>query len=217
MAEFLNRLFGRTHLFQDLPDPLPWFAVNQASPKSPAASSRFRFLLPGSLTRRKGCVEVLTALLRMPHERLLSMELRIVGRFLEPAYRDEVTSLIDDLNSRTAEPTVDLLEARLSNEELMLEFAACDAVLIPYVGFQGSSGILGHAVHSRKPVLATNEGLVGELVEKHCLGQTANPRDAIALGNQMRVMSQQPFELGAEAEAYLHYSTIENFARLLVD
>ena len=57
----------------------------------------------------------------------------------------------------------------------------------PILVFFGSSGILGHACRLEKPMIACEEGLLGELVRELEVGLTVNPRDSGALANCLRV------------------------------
>jgi glycosyltransferase involved in cell wall biosynthesis len=63
-----------------------------------------------------------------------------------------------------------LFDRYVTDEEEQLCFAACDTVLLPYIGHFGSSGVLSRATAAGKLVLASDEGLVGKRVEKHNLG-----------------------------------------------
>jgi glycosyltransferase involved in cell wall biosynthesis len=51
-----------------------------------------------------------------------------------------------------------------------LSFAACDAVLLPYRKHFGSSAVLARAAAAGKPVIASDEELIGRRVREHNLG-----------------------------------------------
>ncbi|MFK5895026.1 MAG: glycosyltransferase [Pseudomonadota bacterium] len=63
-----------------------------------------------------------------------------------------------------------LLDRYVTDQEEQLCFAACDTVLLPYIGHFGSSGVLSRATAAGKPILSSNEGLVGKRVKAHHLG-----------------------------------------------
>jgi glycosyltransferase involved in cell wall biosynthesis len=58
----------------------------------------------------------------------------------------------------------------VTDKEEELCFAACDAVLLPYVKHFGSSGVLSRAAAANKFVIASDEGLVAKRVKEKNLG-----------------------------------------------
>ena len=58
----------------------------------------------------------------------------------------------------------------VSAEEEQQLFAACDAVLLPYIRHQGASGVLSRAAGAGKPVIASDEYLIGHLVRQYGMG-----------------------------------------------
>ena len=51
-----------------------------------------------------------------------------------------------------------------------MAFAACDIVLLPYIGHFGSSGVMAQAAAAGKPMIASDENLVGARVRDYRLG-----------------------------------------------
>ena len=84
-------------------------------------------------------------------------------------------AILSDLNF-TSYCSVD----RFVNEsEADLYFAACDAVLLPYVeGYEKGSGVLLEACRHLKPVIATDTGYLREFVQQHRTGMLFRAGDA---------------------------------------
>jgi len=49
-------------------------------------------------------------------------------------------------------------------------FAACDAVLLPYIRHLDGSGVLSRAAGAGKPAIASDEYLIGHIVRQHRMG-----------------------------------------------
>lgn len=69
----------------------------------------------------------------------------------------------------------------VSAAEEKLSFAACDAVLLPYVGHFGISAVLSQALAAGKPVIASDEQLLGRLVREQDAGLLFRSGDAADL------------------------------------
>ena len=64
-------------------------------------------------------------------------------------------------------------------------FAACDAVLLPYLGHQGTSGILSRAAGAGKPAIASDENLIGHVVRHYQMGLLFQSGNVPALQSAM--------------------------------
>lgn len=65
-------------------------------------------------------------------------------------------------------------------------FAASDVVLLPYLNHFGASGVLSRAMAAGKPVIASNEQLLGRLVREHGLGLLFPSGNVTALSECLR-------------------------------
>lgn len=176
VAAFFNSISGKPSLFEAIPDPLPLHLQEVEATRQPARlEGRRQLLFIGSINRRKGLLETLRALERMPDSMKAKVHLRVVGRFLDSTLRDEAVAKVDTLVENGY--SIELCEGWVSDEQFALEMQQCDLVLAPYVGFHGSSGVIGHAAFLAKPLLATCDGLVGEIVSERCLGEVVQTRD----------------------------------------
>jgi glycosyltransferase involved in cell wall biosynthesis len=82
----------------------------------------------------------------------------------------------------------------VSTAEEELSFAACDAVLLPYRGHFGSSGVLSLAAAAAKPVIASDEELIGRRVREHRLGLLFPSGNAATLRRCIGQMADLPEE-----------------------
>ena len=63
-----------------------------------------------------------------------------------------------------------LLDRYVSVDEEKMCFAASDAVLLPYLNHFGGSGVLSRAMSAARPVITSDEQLLGRLTREHRLG-----------------------------------------------
>ena len=70
----------------------------------------------------------------------------------------------------------------IPEEELSYYFLSADAVVLPYRKvYKGTSGILQRASAAGKPVIVTDVGEIGKIVNKHSLGIVVEPESIHAL------------------------------------
>jgi len=138
---------------------------------------KFVYLNYGIGTRRKGLHLIIRAMLN--------------SRFPERAFLLCAGKIADD---RELQDGISELETRglakvinryVTDQEEELCFAACDAVLLPYVKHFGSSGVLSRAAAAGKFVIASDQGLVAKRVREHRLGLLFRSEDANALYDSM--------------------------------
>jgi glycosyltransferase involved in cell wall biosynthesis len=91
------------------------------------------------------------------------------------------------------------INRHVSTEEEELGFAACDFVLLPYQAHFGSSGVLTRAAAGGRPVVASDEQLIGRRVREHGLGLMFKSGSAPAL----RSCLEQAAVMGEEDRARL--------------
>lgn len=165
-------------------------------------------LVYGSLTQRKGIVQLLEALSNpaAPHE----LVVLLAGRASE------------DMQALLESPAVKRLR---ENGRLILRigfhddadeyqvFKASNFVWLGYVsGFYGSSGVLYQAVSVGLPVVAMEQGLIGRIVRKHQLGVTVDPNSTESVLNGLMEVLQLKRN-GCSAEAERKFTTSHNSLR----
>jgi len=101
----------------------------------------------------------------------------VAGEFWKS--KADYEKLIRDLQ---IEGTVRIVDRYIPNEEVGQYFAACDAVVLPYVG-ASQSGIVQLACEFGRPVIATTAGGLPDVVEDGATGYLVPPHDSRALAS----------------------------------
>ena len=82
-----------------------------------------------------------------------------------------------------------LLDRYVTVEEEKMCFAASDAVLLPYLNHFGTSGVLSRAMSAGKPVIVSDEQLLGRLTRERRLGLVFPSGSIPALRDRMNQMA----------------------------
>ena len=131
------------------------------------------FLFYGGGYRRKGLHLVLEAFQNLPPAS--ASFLLCAGQQPPDA---EVQRGLQQLSARGQARVLDRF---VSTAEEELCICACDAVLLPYLGHFGTSGVLAQAVHAGKAIIVSDEELLGRRVRAHNLGWLFPSGDGWAL------------------------------------
>ena len=111
-----------------------------------------------------------------------------------------------DLAELTRQGRARLIDRYVSSAEERLAFAAADVVLLPYLNHFGISAVLSQAAAARKPVIASDEQLLGRLTRDYRLGLLFPSGDAAALADRIRetagLSAERTAEFIAAAGAY---------------
>lgn len=148
-----------------LADPYPedFFADRAASrARFHLPEDRFVFLFYGGAYRRKGLHLAAAAMENMTganHAFLLCAGLQS---------RDE--KLARALAKLEAAGRAKIINRYVTDDEEKQLFAACDAVLLPYLRHPVASGVLSRAAGAGKPVVASDEYLLGHVLRQYGMG-----------------------------------------------
>lgn len=178
IVNFLNKEF-KTSVFKILRDPIP----NLSPLKNFDIKSHYGihknnkvFLHFGSLSDRKGTFEIIDSIYHLPDGEKKQMTFIFVGKAVDSLTEDLILSKIKKIQkSESCQIIWD--NQFVSNEMMKSLFNQSDVIVMTYKDNQGSSGILGHAAISKKILIATNEGLIGRLVNEFNLGILVNKVD----------------------------------------
>lgn len=212
-VEVLRKKIDRGTRFCALPDPVvSWEPI--LTPNAKMNAKRSTALYFGAISKRKGFDVLVDAVMSMSDTILDKMRLVICGKPEDPNYFQEQLNRL-----RCKEPILDLqVEARFVEEaEVQAFFVNCDWVLMPYTRPEYSSGILGLAAHACRPVLGPEEGLLGDLIQRHELGATCRmTAESLAQMLEHAVEKGIPFN-SLKAATYVSERSPEKFATILLE
>jgi glycosyltransferase involved in cell wall biosynthesis len=198
--EHERKRFPRASLHY-LPDPCPDGFVGEkqsARSKLGFSAEQFIFLFFGVPSRRKGLHVAVKAMQQLDSPGTM---LFCAGR--QGSDREVKKGLEDLTNLGKAK----VLDRYVSAEEEKLCFQAADAVLLPYLGHFGTSGVLSRAIAAEKLVIASDEQLLGRLVREWGIGLLSPPGDARQLTDAMyRAIKLDQHERLQIAEAVKRYA-----------
>jgi glycosyltransferase involved in cell wall biosynthesis len=161
-------------------------------------SGRKLALLFGSITARKGSVQLLESLPRLPAGIQPRLAVAFVGRVHDDE-REPLSTLVERVRSETAVQIV-VDDRFVSEDEIQPILAAADLILLPYQHHLGSSGVLIRAAMAARPVLGSDFGLVGMHIKRHRLGAAVNATSPYAMARGMESWLEDPLSIPFDAD-----------------
>lgn len=206
---FLDEFLARDLQFQYpsaplffLPDPCPpgyRLDATQARKALNLPEHSRIFLFYGTGARRKGLHLAVEAMLQLPAD--LPAFLLCAGQ------QDPSGKTANGLQKLVAQNRGCVINRYVSEQEEKLCFAASDAVLLPYLNHFGTSGVLSRAMSAGKPVITSDEQLLGKLTRKHELGylfpsgQSAALREVLEKVARLCTKDRLPFAASTQIHA----------------
>ncbi len=184
MAPAYHRRALGSEKFQFLPEPfsaIPPSIYPRRSLSLP--EDRILLLFIGSTEKRKGICQLLSALEVVLSENAgfeRQISLVLAGRVIDET-RVTVEKQIARLRRNFPGFTIAEHNRFLTEQEFADFLTASDVVCMPYITMVGTSGVLTHAVHAARIVLASNFGITGELVRRYKLGVVCNSTEGSSL------------------------------------
>ncbi len=148
-----------------LADPYPenFFADRAASRKQfNLPDDKFVFLFYGGNYKRKG--------LHLAVEAMLKMSAPGRAFMLCAGLLPKNERLAGDLAVLRSQGRAEIVNRYVSAEEEKQLFAASDAVLLPYLNHHGTSGVLSCSAGAGRPVIASDEHFIGQIVRQYKMG-----------------------------------------------
>ena len=127
-------------------------------------------LLYGALTARKGVSVLLRA--AASREFPANVDVLLAGRVSDEDTRKLLS--LPWVGELVAQDRLKIIDRFISAAEEPALFSAADIVWLGYQGHYSSSGVLCQAASTKRPVIATNEGLIGWQTSRHGLGRTVD-------------------------------------------
>ena len=215
-VDYMNNEF-HTKCFQSLPDPIPLlepldsFNIHEHYGIEP---HRKIYLHIGALGGRKGTDVVIDSAKYINAMAQKKIAILLVGRasdkIVEVSYNEQIKKIRHKTKAQI------IWDNQFVPSKMMKSiFNQCHTVLLPYKNVEFSSGILGHAAAANKIVIATNAGLLRELVLKYKLGELLDVNDASHLALKMEEVMEQQISIEGQQEFVRNHSPIM-FAELLL-
>jgi len=201
-----------------LPDPVQVREYSQIKLIQVKASlnvenGRKLFLLFGALTERKGIYELLNAIQFLPQSTCRKIAIALIGEAAQE-HQDRIESQVAELYRYYPIQIYRKYEF-LPEEDVQAYFEVADFILAPYQRHVGMSGILNLAAAKQKPVLSSDYGLMGEIVNRYGLGITVNSTSspAIAEGIQILLKDETNKWDSLKMREFAMQNSAENFAK----
>lgn len=193
---YINQLSGQTKAIA-LADPVDIAAVDlerAALLRSQLhiESERTVFLLFGALTGRKGVFKLLEALAQLSDEHCKQICLLVVGS-TDPETLARIRAQIAAVRQIKPIQIIERYEY-IPEAEITDYFQLADIALAPYQQHVGMSGILMLAAATRKPVLSSNYGLMGQVVKQNKLGIALDSTRVDELMRGLKICLHTPLE-----------------------
>jgi glycosyltransferase involved in cell wall biosynthesis len=207
-ASQLNRLGATT--VQMLSDPIEQATVasEKELPYDLLPGSKL-LLAFGSIIPRKNLDNIIRSLADCGDEKVT---LLIAGKG-KPEYVANLETLAQVYDSNDSVQVI--IENRfVSDEEMEGLFAAADGIVMVYLNFYGSSGVLGRSAKYSTPVLVANEGLIAALTRRHHLG-VAVAGDSTSIGKGIGQLLSRHLSDGYGGVEYLASKTPEKFCKTI--
>ena len=171
---YLNKRF-KTSCYLPLPDPILEGTAESVSIRKEFKIDETRriFLFFGSMSKRKGVEELLSAMQALPPEMDSKVAFIFCGT-VEPHYTQKYYTLIEDF--KKLRPTLPFFvnNSFVSDGRMRALFEQADWIVLPYTRPEYSSGVLGHAANAGTPVITTEKGLIARQVRTYKLGITTS-------------------------------------------
>lgn len=188
-VDYLNDIY-KTTSFNYIVDPI-WFPDINEQSDFVQNSSKFQFLIFGTISKEKGIKQFLDGVALLSKECQVRMKIHIAGR-VRPNYLPELEILLRDLKSLAPFVEVDLENRFLSAQDMANCFNRCDVVVNANTRTQSASGVMGHAAVWGKPAISSSTGLYGVLAKQYKLGPVVNPYNAAEVADACRsIVSQE--------------------------
>ncbi|MFM0328643.1 glycosyltransferase [Paraburkholderia strydomiana] len=169
-----------------------------------------RYLLVyGAITERKGIYELVHAMTRLESAPTL-----IVAGEQDPGTRHFMRNHV-----RSLTPAPLVLDSFISIDMERDLFSACDAVWLGYKGHYGMSGVLVQAYRFGKPVIATEDGLIGWFSRRCELGPILSDLSSASIGKAIaETMTSWPHEhaTASSRDNLLSRNTLGEFKQTLL-
>lgn len=218
-VSILNQMLGLRPCFYYLVDPVTALLNSGSSSEygNNIENEKNNLLIFGSFDVRKNVLGILDALSRLPSNYKEKINLLIYGKPMS-SYENELKGRIKKFVEKEELISVDSKLEFIDENKLDDIFYRADLILIPYLNFYSSSGILGWAAKYDKLVLAPKEGLIGRLVNEYKLGLCVNPKSPQEISESIIYLLDNMDDLRKKSRGgkYINERTVNQFCSTLL-
>jgi hypothetical protein len=193
----LNDLAASTRYpswFRYLPDPIFAGAAGGTDgirSRHNISPSTHLFLAFGAMGYRKNIRNTLEAYLLATFEN--DTAVLIAGK-VRKDYREEFDAAVGHFLASNTDKRKRLVvcDEYVPEEQLDAYFEEADTILLCYVKFYGSSGLMGKAAQHQKTCIVPDQGLLAGLNEEYEIGYSADPADIQSIASALSRAEQEP-------------------------
>lgn len=213
----MNKTFSNFNInFRYLPDPtLSKNIISEFNPREyyNISTQNIVLLIFGVINDKKNILNILDALKELKSQSSRQLSLIVAGKFSKN--QSHLRNKIDDFAKNHSEIQVIIRDEFIDESIRNSLFSHSDIILMPYVNFYSSSGILGHSVLHSKPVVASNLGLIARLVKEYSLGFLVDPFDSSSICEGIKSIIYNPDFRNFKSKGrdrFLSKHSVNNFA-----
>lgn len=209
-AKYLNKVY-HTQKYRYLPDPffLPMSDTKDIRSELNIVHSKKIFLLFGTLSERKGTLEVMRSLTMLSKKEQDVCHFIFAGRVtkdIAPTFY----SIYEQIKDKVSITIID----QFCTYELINNLCyTCDVILATHKKTSLSSGVIGYAAHYRKPLIGSSKGLIGKLIRRYEIGYQIDEMTPTSLYKAYF----QNYKSGDKASNYEKENNIEAFNAIALD
>lgn len=206
-TRYLNCLF-HTNKFKLLPDPffLPKYTPKNIRTELGISKSKKIFLLFGTLSERKGTLEVIQSISILTQKEKEQYHFIFAGR-INANVKNEFYNIYNKIKNKSP---ITLFDEFCSYELLNDLCFTCDIILVPYKQTAMSSGVIGYAAHYKKPIIGAKDGLIGKLIKHYQLGTLLEKIEPLELTKKYLI----DFSCGKKSAEYEKDNNIFAFTKI---
>jgi len=215
-VKYLNKEF-KTDKFRMLPDPIPALTPAEGfdlRQHYKIEESRKVLLHIGSLGDRKGTFEIIESAALIAEELQSQICILLVGK---AGNLETEKQIADGINKVSAKTKVKILwdNQFVPNDVMKSLFNQSDVVLMPYKNAEASSGILGHAMDSKTPVIATGSGLLKDIVLGYGAGALIDKVTEASIADAIGTINLSEYNATA-VERFVQEHSSQRFVRTIL-
>jgi glycosyltransferase involved in cell wall biosynthesis len=213
VVETLNKQYKK-EVFKYLPDPVPEIEEENIDIKRSYKIEYFKkiYLHFGSLRDSKSTIEIIQSFNLLPETAQKKCCLILAGQPYNDVFEKRIEQVISQLNG----VSIIYIKKFVSKGFMKSLFNQSDLILMPYKNALASSGVIGHAIASGKPVIATKQGLIGEILSNNWKGELIDEIKPETIAKAIEISIEKNYP-EIENSRFLDEHTPANFARTILN